>query len=262
MKRKWLAVGIILLFVGTCVIPATAQDIENTHPASRGNWLYVGGSGPGNYTKIQNAINAALDGDTVFVYHYLSPYHENIIIKKSINLIGENKNNTMILCDDAAFDVVIDIIADNVTVSGFHIKNPNGLIGIQIVSNFNNINNNIIDVYGDGLFLHLVAEKNIIFENSIVNCLRGIFLNQCSDNKIMRNNFLFNTIDAFFKDSFSNFWFENYWQRPRILPKIIFGCWSQSYPGYEPTYWPIFKLDIRPALLPINITLADIIKSE
>ena len=30
MKRKWLAVGIILLFVGTCIIPAIAQCIEKT----------------------------------------------------------------------------------------------------------------------------------------------------------------------------------------------------------------------------------------
>jgi hypothetical protein len=28
MKRKWLSIGTILLFVGTCIIPAIAQDIE------------------------------------------------------------------------------------------------------------------------------------------------------------------------------------------------------------------------------------------
>jgi hypothetical protein len=45
MIRKWLAVGIILLFVGTSIIPANAQNTEKE--TSRG-WLYVGGSGPGN----------------------------------------------------------------------------------------------------------------------------------------------------------------------------------------------------------------------
>jgi len=30
MKRKWLAVGIILLFIGTCIIPAIAQNIEKS----------------------------------------------------------------------------------------------------------------------------------------------------------------------------------------------------------------------------------------
>lgn len=30
MKRKWLAIGIILLFIGTCIIPSTAQKINET----------------------------------------------------------------------------------------------------------------------------------------------------------------------------------------------------------------------------------------
>ena len=68
MKRKWLAVGIILLFIGTAIIPSSGQNIEKSSSASRGNWLYVGGSGPGNYTKIQDAIDNASDGDTLFVY--------------------------------------------------------------------------------------------------------------------------------------------------------------------------------------------------
>jgi len=42
---KGLAVGIILLFVGTCIIPSTAQDTGKPLPISRGDWLYVGGSG-------------------------------------------------------------------------------------------------------------------------------------------------------------------------------------------------------------------------
>ena len=63
MKRKWLAIGIILLFVGTCIIPAIAKNTEKPLSASRGNWLYVGGSGPGNYTRIQDAIDASNDGD-------------------------------------------------------------------------------------------------------------------------------------------------------------------------------------------------------
>ncbi|HIG99628.1 MAG TPA: hypothetical protein HA258_03500, partial [Thermoplasmata archaeon] len=49
MIRKWLAIGIILLFVGVTIAPTMAQDTEKSQPTSRGNWLYVGGSGPGNY---------------------------------------------------------------------------------------------------------------------------------------------------------------------------------------------------------------------
>jgi hypothetical protein len=41
---------------------------EQPSPLTRGKTLYVGGSGEGNYTKIQDAIDNASKGDTVFVY--------------------------------------------------------------------------------------------------------------------------------------------------------------------------------------------------
>ncbi|RLF26112.1 MAG: hypothetical protein DRN01_05440, partial [Thermoplasmata archaeon] len=56
--------------------------------------FYVGGSGAGNYTKIQDAIDNASSGDTVFVYN--GTYYENIVINKSINLIGENRDGVII----------------------------------------------------------------------------------------------------------------------------------------------------------------------
>ena len=45
------------------------------------NTLYVGGSGPDNYTKIQDALDDANPGDTVFVYN--GKYLENIKINKN-----------------------------------------------------------------------------------------------------------------------------------------------------------------------------------
>lgn len=56
--------------------------------------LYVGGDGPGNYSKIQDAIDNASNGDTVFVYNGI--YYENLVVDKSINLQGENKEYTII----------------------------------------------------------------------------------------------------------------------------------------------------------------------
>ncbi len=71
--KKILTIGVILLFVGTSSIPTMALKTKNSQSSSTGNWLYVGGSGPGNYTKIQDAIDNASDGDTVFVYDDFSP---------------------------------------------------------------------------------------------------------------------------------------------------------------------------------------------
>lgn len=45
-----------------------------------GKTLYVGGDGPGNYTKIKDAIDDSSDGDTVFAYS--GTYKENLIVNK------------------------------------------------------------------------------------------------------------------------------------------------------------------------------------
>ncbi len=80
MKRKCLAIGIILLFVGVTISSSNSTEhTEKSQSTSRGNWLYVGGSGPGNYTRIQDAIDDASHGDTVFVYLW-STYDELITI--------------------------------------------------------------------------------------------------------------------------------------------------------------------------------------
>ena len=62
---KYLTIGIILLFIGTYIVPAIARNAEEPLLLTGGNWLYVGGSGPGNYTRIQDAIDDANIGDTI-----------------------------------------------------------------------------------------------------------------------------------------------------------------------------------------------------
>ena len=70
------------------------SKIEQPKIVDNGNILYVGGDGPNNYTFIQQAINHANDGDTVFVYSGI--YYESIIIYSEIHLIGEDKHSTVI----------------------------------------------------------------------------------------------------------------------------------------------------------------------
>ena len=86
---------------------------------SKGNTLYVGGSGPGNYTKIQDAINASSDGDTVFVFQ--GSYYGKVVINKSISLLGENTNRTFInyTYESGWYSQVILIGSHGVVFSGF-----------------------------------------------------------------------------------------------------------------------------------------------
>ena len=70
-------VGILVcILLITTVFPVSGNELmgEMSISNSFGNTLYVGGSGPKNYSTIQEAINDASDGDTVFVYDDSSPY--------------------------------------------------------------------------------------------------------------------------------------------------------------------------------------------
>ena len=175
--RKCWAVGIILLFIGTCLIPAIAQDSEKPSlPTLRDNWWYVGGNGPGNYTTIQDAIDNASSNDTIFVYS--GTYLENIFINNTLNLIGEDKNRTIIDAS-AKLDVIyIGFPANAVKITGFTIRNSGNSssgggyadVGIEIHSDYNVIQNNIISTHPlYGIWLWGSRGNNISY-NSILEC--------------------------------------------------------------------------------------------
>lgn len=151
-----------------------------------GSIIYISKSGDGNYSVIQEGIDAANPGDTIYVYN--GTYFENIVIDKTITLKGENKTSTII--DGRISGNVIKINADNVTIQGFTIQHS-GLIypnsGINLSSDYNLIKNNIImsNYYGITLY-H--SSGNIIQGNTIQNddhC--GIYLSNSSKNSIINN---------------------------------------------------------------------------
>ena len=171
MHRKIIGILVCMLLVGT-VLPVSGTVIIDKTPlsTSNGKTLYVGGDGPGNYSKIQDAINDADDGDTVFVYN--GTYHSDdyiIIINISIRLIGENKFNTIL------YEMGILITASRVEISGFTLQNN---IGIMIASFFEDTNNNTIsgnifkvDEFFDGLgSVAIFSDYSTISDNSFFKC--------------------------------------------------------------------------------------------
>jgi nitrous oxidase accessory protein len=193
MKKKCLAIGIILLFVGTCIIPAIAQDTEKILQTSRGNWLYVGGSGPGNYTKIQDAINDSSDGDTVFVFS--NTYYEHVIVNKSINLIGENRESTII--DGQEGGNVVTSRSDTIEIFGFTIQNGGGENqgnGIRI-HNYSNcvVTHTIIQNCNSGIYI-TNSTNNTLVNNTLSENVMGVCLGPgSSDNHILENTILNDT---------------------------------------------------------------------
>lgn len=84
-----LLIVILLLsspFVRVSVVPSICTVVVKNSAILafyNGKTLYVGISRPGNYTKIQNVIDYASDGDTVFIYDDSSQYYENIVLDYS-----------------------------------------------------------------------------------------------------------------------------------------------------------------------------------
>jgi len=189
MKRL-IAIGIILLFIGSVSSTGFNLEKQSTTPLN-GKTLYVGGSGPNNYTKIQDAIDDASDGDTVFVYNDSSPYvpYEGLEIDKSINLIGEDRNTTII--KGGGYGNLANITANWVNISEFTIILL-GYMGIYIRSNNNTINNTNINSVVDngtyGLYLYY-SSYNIIINNNISDIWFGIYLSSSNKNHIMDNSF-------------------------------------------------------------------------
>jgi len=191
MKRI-LTIGIILLFIGMSISSSTGFNVrEQSIKPLNGKTLYVGGSGPGNYTKIQDAIDNASDGDTVYVYDDSSPYYENLIVNKSVTLTGENKDTTII--DGGGIKDVVYVSADEVYISGFTIQNSGCgtypyYAGIGIFSISNTITGNIISSnQGDGIYLNF-SNNNIITGNTIVNNEKDGIRLRGSDNNIITSN--------------------------------------------------------------------------
>ena len=166
--------------------------------------LFVGGTGLGNYSSIQEAINNSTPGGVVFVY--TGTYHENLKIEKSLHLIGQNKNTTIINGDENKF--VVMLLADNITLSGFTITNSEKkfpFAGILVHSNENTISDTILTDNYYGMQLGYSAHGNRILNNTIFhNRQCGIYFNHASDNILMGNTVFDHNVNGFGLYEFSN----------------------------------------------------------
>jgi len=185
MKRL-LAIGVIFLFLGMSISSSGFNlEQQSTITTLDGNILYVGGNGPNNYTKIQDAINDSSCGDGVYVYN--GTYYENVNVYESINLIGENRETTVI--DGSGIKSVIQVYYPEVLISGFTIQNSgNSDAGINIHSNMNTIFQNNIKSNFRGIYIYNSCDNNISNNNVNNNSWYGIDLYKSHNNNIIKNN--------------------------------------------------------------------------
>jgi parallel beta-helix repeat protein len=108
----------------------------------------VGHTADDNFSSIQEGINAAEPGDIVSVR--TGVYYENVVVNKSVSIFGEDRETTVV--DSGGAGYVVFIEADNVTVSGFTLRNsgigsPNPFCGVKLNASSNCLinDNKIVD---------------------------------------------------------------------------------------------------------------------
>jgi len=197
MWKKGLVLGIIIIFVGASVVPSTGNIASESY--SQPDTVYVDddfnestpGWGYDHFDSIQDGVDAVNESGTVYVYN--GTYYEHVdITKEGLNLIGEDRNTTII--DGSGNSDVVDIAADWINMSGFTVQNSGNVwtdAGIEIQSNYNNISDNNVILNGNfGIWVYDSSGNIISYNNLSSNGNEGISFYYDSDD----NNVLGNTI--------------------------------------------------------------------
>jgi parallel beta-helix repeat protein len=181
-------------------------------PCDANKNLYVRFDKDDSFLRISSAIENASKNDTIFVSN--GTYFENIVINKSLNLIGESNSTTVLDGHNGLYNIFID--SNNVNISNFYFKNStvgvyiNGADsqnikidsctfsnlsdGIYIYKSSNNniSNNEFLDLSSKAIILWN-SSNNEIFKNFICKNYYGIKFGKFSQNNlILLNNFSFN----------------------------------------------------------------------
>ncbi len=223
MNNKILGISIIILisFLSTSGCMEDGNSSDNKKP----NTVYVDITGGADFTSIQDAIKNVDDGDIIYVR--AGTYYEIINIDKTVNLIGENKEKTIILYNSSIagnLKSAITISADNCVIKGFKIdcgeQNINNK-GIKITSSDNLITDNII-IYGDdGINIDDGSNNNKITLNDLSYSHKGIYAYYSDYNNISKNN-LSNSSDfsVYLYGSYNNTIFGNNFSNNSICIRI------------------------------------------
>jgi len=162
--------------------------VDDDFNSSTPGWNYT------HFDEIQEGIDAVAENGIVYVY--IGTYYENVVVNKTINLTGEDRNSTII--DGGFSGDVITIENDSVNVKGFTIQHSGtnwDNTGIDLSSNSSNISNNII-ISNDGAGIIIWSSNNNVIYSNIIkyNDYHGIWLpafsenNSIFDNNITSNN--------------------------------------------------------------------------
>ena len=189
--NRWVMLGLLLAFL---VLPSITFSV-NALPQT----IVV----PDDYATIQSAIDAAQDGAVIHVKSGV--YHENLKVNKSISIIGESYDSTVIDGNASeGYRAPIRITSNNVTVTGFTISDSWTGISISQVSGCN-ISGNRLTNNHEGIVLSDASRNNL--KGNIIDHVKtngyGIQLWHAStNNNLERNQITSASIGIAIRDQF------------------------------------------------------------
>jgi hypothetical protein len=149
---------VLLISILTLVFSIQPSKAEPT------TWT-VDDDGPADFSSIQETINAASPGDTIYVYP--GTYYEQVVVNKSVSLIGEDDMAKPVVIANGT-DFIFYVSANNVTISGFEIQN-------------------LEEMYTQGWGIILNTSSNSIVNGNIVDAALAILVDRGSGNNISGN---------------------------------------------------------------------------
>ena len=208
-------------------------------------WISAGYPVYVKYSSIQEAVNNASEGDTIFVSSGI--YYEHLVLNKTVRLVGEDSETTVVYGDGT--QTVLKLINRDVNVTRFKIQNGTNGVYISDNADFCIINdcdivNNRIGVFVEDSDSNLI-KGNIIFNNSeqgikiFASCdCEPVWENIVTDNELVGNSIgilLVNSqLGMIYHNYFINNLFQAYgsgntaWNKP--------DKWDNGYPSGG-NYW-------------------------
>jgi len=157
--------------------------VDDDFDSSTPGWQYD------HFNKIQDGIDAVAENGTVYTFN--GTYYENVIVNKRINLIGEDRNGTII--DGGGSGDVVYISADWVNIRSLSTTNGGSHdgydadAGLDIGASHCNVSD--CDAYNNGLVGIQIRYSTDcdIYNCNVYNNYRGIRLRDSSYNHHIKN---------------------------------------------------------------------------
>jgi parallel beta-helix repeat protein len=190
------------------------------------------------YYTIQSAINAPETLADHVIYVKSGMYHENVLVTKSISLLGEERETTII--DGNTTVPAVQITSNNVKISGFTAQNGTWGIFIDYASNCT-VSGNKVTANQYGIYLFYSSNSTVSGNNATANGYDGIYLYDSSNNTIVGNNVTANGwgIGLDYYSDTSSF-FHNSFVNNGVQASVDSSCfgnvWDNGYPSGG-NYW-------------------------